>query len=295
MLNASIKLLVVIPAIERNMESKSLHKPLALHTVGGLLMAMLPALSAAATTGVDAHQSVSGLEVIKDGRGMISVQARDVPVAEVLTALSARSGTPIRFEDAKDVLLTASCHAAGLEPVLRCLLGTDADFAFTYDSIPGKRPGQRELKAVKVLASTFLNLPPATGQQSGVGAEPLPSLGELQAQVHAEEADVRARALEQIGRVGQDDPDMLKATYRGALSDPDGDVRAAAINGLAVLDGPGSAEILSSAMTDADASVRLAALDGLEVDEQSLPLIAQALSDTDESVRALAQLRLGIE
>jgi HEAT repeat protein len=88
---------------------------------------------------------------------------------------------------------------------------------------------------------------------------------------------------------------MLKATYMGALSDPDGDVRAAAINGLAVLDGPGSNAILSSAMTDADASVRLAALDGLEVDEQSLPLIAQALSDTDESVRALAQLRLGIE
>ncbi|RQW77876.1 MAG: hypothetical protein EHM62_08035, partial [Methylococcus sp.] len=109
------------------MQSESLHKTRGLHAIGGLLMAMLPALSGAVTTGVDAHHSVAGLEIVRDGRGMISVQARDVAVAEVLTTLSFRTGTPIRFEDGKDLRLTASCHAPGLEPVLRCLLGTDAD------------------------------------------------------------------------------------------------------------------------------------------------------------------------
>jgi HEAT repeat protein len=125
--------------------------------------------------------------------------------------------------------------------------------------------------------------------------EQSPTLSDLQAQLHAVDADVRARALEQIGRLGQDDPDLLKTTYTEALSDPDGDVRAAAISGLSVLDAKGSIAVLSSAMSDADASVRLAALDGLEVDEQTLPLIAGALSDEDESVRALAELRLGIQ
>lgn len=275
------------------MDSGSLPKFVRSHVVGGLMMAILPGFAGAVTTRVDAHRGVAGLEVIQDARGMISVQARDVPAADVLTALSSRTGTPIRFEDGKDQRLTASCHGSGLEPVLRCLLGTDADFAFTYDTIPGKAAAQRKLMAVKVLASTFLNLSLASGQQPE--SKQAPTLSDLQAQVHAVDADARARALEQIGRLGQDDPDMLKTTYTEALSDPDGDVRAAAISGLSVLDAKGSIGVLSSAMSDADASVRLAALDGLEVDEQTLPLIAGALSDEDESVRALAELRLGIQ
>lgn len=258
------------------------------------MVSMLPGLVGAVTTRVDAHRGVAGLEVTQDARGVISVQARDVPAAEVLTALSSRTGTPIRFEDGKDQRLTASCHGSGLEPVLRCLLGTDADFAFTYDTIPGKAAAQRKLTAVKVLASTFLNLSLASGQQPE--SKQAPTLSDLQAQAHAVDADVRARALEQIGRLGQDDPDMLKTTYTEALSDPDGDVRAAAVNGLALLDAEESFPILSAAMADEDASVRLVALDGMGVvNENTLPYYNQALGDSDESVRALAELRLGIE
>jgi HEAT repeat protein len=80
------------------------------------------------------------------------------------------------------------------------------------------------------------------------------------------------------------------------LKDRDGDVRAAAVNGMALLDAEASFPILSAAMADENASVRLVALDGMDVvDENTLPYYNQALSDSDESVRALAELRLGIE
>ncbi len=105
----------------------------------------------------------------------------------------------------------------------------------------------------------------------------------------------RARALEQIGRIEKIDEGTLRSAYTDALKDRNGDVRAAAVNGMALLDAEASFPILSSAMSDESASVRLAALDAMDVDEQSLAFIAEALTDPDESVRTLAQMRLGIE
>jgi HEAT repeat protein len=106
----------------------------------------------------------------------------------------------------------------------------------------------------------------------------------------------RARALEQIGRIKKIDEGTLRSAYTDALKDRDGDVRAAAVNGMALLDAEASFPILSAAMADENASVRLVALDGMDVvDENTLPYYNQALSDSDESVRALAELRLGIE
>jgi len=64
---------------------------------------------------------------------------------------------------------------------------------------------------------------------------------------------------------------------------------------MALLDEEDSFGLLTSAMADEHPSVRLAALDSLEVNPESRPYYEKALTDTDESVRALAALRLGIE
>jgi len=99
-----------------------------------------------------------------------------------------------------------------------------------------------------------------------------------------------------MGRIEQVDEGTLRSAYTDALKDRDGDVRAAAVNGLTLLDGEASFPMLSAAMADEDASVRLVALDGMDVvDENTLPYYQQALNASDESVRTLAELRLGIE
>jgi HEAT repeat protein len=192
--------------------------------------------------------------------------------------------------------VSVSCHGQGLETVLRCLLGTDADLAFSYEEAAPGKTGHGALAGVKILSSTFEKLPAhalTNPGQSGLG-QPLSS-EEMLARTRSEDPDQRARALDQIGRFDQIDKVTLQTAYIDALKDNDGDVRAAAVNGLALLDEKASFPMLSSAMSDESASVRLAALDAMDVDEQSLAFIAEALSDPDESVRTLAQMRLGIE
>lgn len=234
------------------------------------------------------------VEITIDKAGAMSLDAREVPMAQVLDTLAAKSGKPIRFQDAPDQAVTVTCHGNGMEAVLRCLLGTDADIAFSYQEGNG---GQKSLASVKILSSTFLKLPDYPGATNGQGHEPeARTPEEALARLHSKDPGQRARALDQLGRFEQIDKATLATAYNDAMKDQDGDVRAAAVNGLALLDENNSFPMLSAAMSDESASVRLAALDGMEqVNEQSLPYYEQALNDEDDSVRALAELRLGID
>ena len=236
------------------------------------------------------------VEVDINKAGGIVVDARGALIAQIIDALAARTGKPIRYQDAPNQPVTVSCHGQGLETILRCLLGTDADLAFSHNA-PGK-DGQQSLAAVKILSSTFQKLPSYASMMATArsGDPQAMSLEEALALTRSSDPGQRARALEQIGRIEQVDEGTLRSSYTDALKDRDGDVRAAAVNGLTLLDGEASFPMLSAAMADEDASVRLVALDGMDVvDENTLPYYQQALNDSDESVRTLAELRLGIE
>jgi len=264
-----------------------------------LLTVILGVQAASASQDLQARPvspSVPNVEVAISKAGFITLDVHDATIAQSIDALAAKTGKPIRYRDAPDHTVSVSCHGQGLETVLRCLLGTDADLAFSYDDAAPGRAGHGPLAGVKILSSTFLKLSPhaSTDSTQLPPGQPLSAEAAL-ALTRSEDPDQRARALDQIGRFEQIDKATLEAAYNDALKDKDGDVRAAAVNGLALLDEKASFPLLSSAMTDESASVRLAALDGMDVDEQSLPFIAEALSDPDESVRTLAQLRLGIE
>ncbi len=238
------------------------------------------------------------VEVDINKAGGIVVDAHGALIAQIIDALAARTGKPIRYQDAPDQPVTVSCHGQGLETVLRCLLGTDADLAFSYDEAAPGKTGHGALSAVKILSSTFQKLPSYASMMATArsGDAQAMSLEEALALTRSSDPGQRARALEQMGRIEQVDEGTLRSAYTDALKDRDGDVRAAAVNGLTLLDGEASFPMLSAAMADEDASVRLVALDGMDVvDENTLPYYQQALNDSDESVRTLAELRLGIE
>lgn len=271
----------------------SLHRFLLLNFILAFTQAEI-ALAAKEIPPEAVSSSAGRVEVSVDKAGTIILNAKEAPIAEVLDLLARNSGKPIRFQDAPEQSVTVSCHGPGLETVLRCLLGTGADLAFSYED---GMAGHRSLASVKILSSTFLKLPDYPLTANGQMREPeARTPEEAMARLHSEDPGQRARALDQLGRFEQIDKATLATAYNDAMKDKDGDVRAAAVNGLALLDEKNSFPMLSAAMSDESASVRLAALDGMEqVDEQSLPFYEQALNDEDDSVRALAELRLGIE
>ncbi|WP_460028317.1 hypothetical protein [Methyloparacoccus murrellii] len=272
-----------------------------------LLGAMLATRAQALTGGVSAGQPATPAVLVQVGPdGTIDLEARSVPIGQVLEALAQRLSVPIHYQAAPPQPVAIACHARGLEAVLRCALGTGADLAFAYAG--GAGDADRRPASVKVLASTFDEFPATAGAQAHpVPGEALParetpprlaageSLDALLGDTHNADPELRAQALERLRQAPGADEATLRAAYQAALSDPNGDVRAEALTGMALLDEEHSFGLLSSAMLDGDASVRLAALDNLELDRRSRAIYRTALGDPDESVRELAALRLGLE
>lgn len=240
-----------------------------------------------------------GVVKVERNRSGIRLEVHEARLARVLDELSVGLDTPIRHVNAPEQPVTATCQGQNLENVLRCLLGADADLVFQYAG-PAKPGAARRVSDVKVLASTFMNLMPVdsgsvaapVGKSAGKSVD---SLDTVLAMTKSEDPEQRAMALEKIKRVDGVDDATLKAAYQAAMNDADGDVRAEAISGLALLDEEGRFGLLTSAMVDEHPSVRLAALDSLEVNPESRPYYEKALTDEDETVRELAALRLGIE
>jgi hypothetical protein len=269
------------------------------------LMAIRPA-SANLEPAISLPPDSGVVTVAVDAFGKIWLEAREVGFGRVLDALSASLHTPIRYANAPQQPVSATCQG-GLDKVLRCLLGENADLVFSYRGSV-KRAGTKPIASVKVLASTFTEFSPVSPSTDAAGA-PAPvrpveaavqgnapeTLEALLAMTRSADPEQRAVGLEKLRRTPGVDDASLKAAYQSALTDADGDVRAEAISGLALLDEDNSFGMLSSAMDDEHPSVRLAALDGMPVNRESRPYYEKALTDADESVRELAALRLGIE
>lgn len=267
-------------------------------------VASLPPAMAVKESAAFASAGDAGTVKIELSHSAIRLEVSAARLGRVLDELSARLTTPIHYAQAPEQPVTVTCRGENLEKVLWCLLGADADLVFQYAGAK-RQGGTRRVASVKVLASTFSDLP-AWGQDHPESSRvPMrerdnadqghDSLAAVLTMTRSHDPEQRAMALEKIRRVEGVDDATLQATYQSALNDADGDVRAEAISGLALLNAEGSFPMLSSALSDEHPSVRLAALDGMEVTSESRPYYEKALTDPDEAVRDLAALRLGLE
>ena len=249
------------------------------------------------------QNSSQPVKVTVAGNSGLSIQVNASPIAAALDALSAKSGIPIHYQGAPEQPVSLTCHGDALRSVLFCLLGTDADLVFQYGERRSPKTG-RNVVSVTVLASTF-GAAFGRGEDGGVKASQVPQkdathLGDASTSEHAlallrsANPERRVSGLEMLREAKGLDPDVMRSAYQHALQDANGEVRAAALQGMATLDRDTSFPLLREAMGDADSSVRLAAVDGMEVNDESRPLLEQALKDADESVRELAGLRLGL-
>ena len=235
--------------------------------------------------------------------GSLSIQVNASPIGAALDALSAKSGIPIHYQGAPEQPVSLTCHGDALRSVLFCLLGTEADLVFQYGERRGPQTA-RNVVSVTVLATTF-GASAGHGEAGGKRQEPVPQVdathrGDAGTSEHAlallrsGNPERRVSGLEMLREADGIDPEVMRSAYQQALQDTNGEVRAAALQGMATLDRDNSLPLLREAMGDADSSVRLAAVDGMEVNDESRPLLEQALKDADESVRELAGLRLGL-
>ncbi|MGZ8248507.1 MAG: HEAT repeat domain-containing protein [Methylomagnum sp.] len=247
--------------------------------------------------------SPAGLVKVEVARsGEINLSLREATLGAALDGLAGKLGVPIRYGDAPERRVTLNCHGESIKRVLRCLLGEGADLLFQYSGKEVQAKGEGILVRITVLASTFKDeaakvaLPVSENPVAFSSSQPSRTQPpeKVMGMISSAMAEDRASGLELLGRMEGVDKEALRAAYQAGLQDQAGEVRAAALAGMAVLDGGNSLGLLSGAVSDEDPAVRLAAIDGMALNYQSRPYLEKALADSDESVRELAGLRLGL-
>jgi hypothetical protein len=119
-----------------------------------------------------------------------------------------------------------------------------------------------------------------------------PAVSELAESIRqAEDPATRREAVYAVADVGEAD---AAAVVGEALTDPDAEVRMAAIEAMTGFEGTASADWLSTGLGDPDPRVRRTAVEALgQIDGATArPLLQQALGDVDPGVREAAQQML---
>jgi HEAT repeats len=242
--------------------------------------------------------------VITDDKGSeLQLEVRQMPLAEVLDSIAEKTHVPIHYSVLPEGLVTATCVGSTLKQVLECLLDRKADLIVRYPRGLAQADGKGQVAEAWILGSRLDGAAakdcPMLGNTAGKGSLTLrqnqdmdigPDRTEdLLKMTQSKNPEERAEAIGALlagGRKG--DPDV-KAALEQALTDQDPIVRSQAISSYAHREGVGAIGAIQEALHDDSVDVRMMAVDGITDD---VGLLQQAVNDSDETVRSLAEIKL---
>lgn len=108
----------------------------------------------------------------------------------------------------------------------------------------------------------------------------------------SDQSGQRLEALQRLDQSGLADQATVLPLLREALGDQDPSIRGYAVQSLAARGGADVMSYLRQALRDQDPSVRLMVIGNVAQKDEGLPLLQEALSDPDESVRTSASTLL---
>lgn len=230
----------------------------------------------------------------------LQLEARNVPLAQVLDSLARQINIPIHYSVLPKTLVTATCVGSTLKQLLGCLISEQANLVFRYSE---NSANTHDIAEVWLIGSTLTELPsqnkacaPAMASngesattQTGQNQESEKRADELLAMAQSKNPEDRATAIGALLAEGLKKTPAIKAALEAALADQNASVRAQAVSTLAHIDGNDATPMLQEALHDSDADVRLMAVDSIT---DNVSLLNQAINDSDETVRSLATAKL---
>jgi hypothetical protein len=242
---------------------------------------------------------------------MLQLEVKQVPLANVLKTLSAKTGTPIHYSVLPEGLITATCVGKALKPVLECLLDHKADVIIRYKNEPKKGITETDSIAEAWVLGAKLEAVPTNGLCKADGSQgeiklidksktktptdpasaKLTQTDRMLKIVEDGTPEERAQAIGDLLMIGREDDPKVKAMLERAVHDPEDSVRAQAISTLTHREdySEHATEIIRGALEDPSVDVRLMAVDGIIDNEE---LLQQASHDPDETIRSYATSKL---
>jgi hypothetical protein len=242
---------------------------------------------------------------ITDNKGSeLQLEVRQMPLAQVLESIASKAQVPIHYSVLPEGLVTATCVGTTLKHVLECLLDRKADLIVRYPRNPANADSKGQVAEAWILGSrldgTVAKDCPTTGSMVDKGslalwqneqeADAAPNqIGALLKITQSKNAAERADAIGALIAAGHEGDPAIKAALEEARHDKDANVRAQAISSLSHREGNAAAGAVQEALHDSSVDVRMMAVDSLTDD---IGLLQQAVNDSDETVRGLAEIKL---
>lgn len=260
----------------------------------------------AKTSGAPSDQAVNDLVISNNNANEMQLEVRQMPLAQVLDTLAGKTRATLHYSELPAGLVTATCTGMALKQVLECLLDNKADIVVRFEHAPGLAGKNEQVAEAWILGSGLSNNASSTDSNVSLAQTTNNSLltfkqNEQSAVVESDQSDElvkmaqsnnsseREEAIASLLAEGSIDDPNVKATLEAALTDRDDNVRAQAISTLAHLEGSDATGAIQNALHDDSVDVRLRAVDVISND---IPLLQQAMNDSNETVRTLAKIKL---
>jgi hypothetical protein len=240
----------------------------------------------------------------------LRLEVRQMPLVQVLNSLSRKAHVTIHYSVLPEGLVTATCAGSTLKQVLECLLNRKSDIIVRYPDNTTTADNKGQVAEAWILGSTLASTPAMatcvatnhpgadsfslTGQPDENSDEQRADIdrqrtNELLTLAQSNNATEREDAIGSLLAEGDINDAQVKAALEQALNDQDENVRAQAVSTLAHLDGNAATGVIQEALRDNSVDVRLMAVDSITND---VPLLQQAVNDSDEAVRSLVSIKL---
>ena len=246
--------------------------------------------------------------IISPNKGSeLQLEVRQMPLSRVLDAIANKAKVNIHYSVLPEGLVTATCVGASLKQILECLFDKKADIivrnshdlAKTSNKLMGteawilgtKLSSSASPASCVALSQTENSL--SSSQNEGINDQndniDIAEMDEILKRAESKNALDRVEAIGELLAAGYIGDPSIKAALDKALVDKDADVRAQAISSLSHREGNSADGAIQDALQDTSADVRLRAVDGIT---NNIPMLQQALNDSDEDVRSLASAKL---
>lgn len=261
-----------------------------------ILMLFLASITSGAANDVNqVSAKTEGFMITQQLDNEYQLNVKQAPWVDLLAMIANKAGVKINYAVLPAELVTARCSGSSVKQVLECVLVGKADLVFRYADEPAPSKSVPKLAEVWIVspksgshAEPNTLLPADTTEITKKAAEPdqTPVLLKMAG------SNVAAERIEAMGRLlaeGKRGDAAVTQVLLAGLADPDPLVRVRALSTYAHREGRAAATAINDALHDSNVSVRLTAVDNAGENEA---LLQQALKDTNETVRQLAEQRL---
>lgn len=232
---------------------------------------------------------------------------------EVLLEIKQKTGTLLHYSTLPEEPITKICNEPDIKHVLQCLLGNQFSLVYLQPQSDLGKVNQTKAEEIWILGPNAehkhkidtVNTPDSSRlnidqKDSSSMLNPKRILGYIsQLSKGNLNALQRKQTLSELAALGKTDaPEIdneIARILEAALNDESAEIRAQAVFGLTQQDSPNIAEVLLEAIHDQNPDVRLMAVDSAKMsDPQSQAILHEALSDSEENIRAAAMSKLGM-